>query len=54
MFEAAARLNNGFKLMFSADMCCGNSLDDVEDMMRRFANNPRYSQCTFATKENSF
>src|ERR1700735_3105446 len=23
MFEAAARLDNGFKLMFSPDMCCG-------------------------------
>ena len=43
MFEAAARLNTGFKLVFSADMCCGNTAGDVEDMMRRFANNPRYS-----------
>lgn len=47
MFEAAARLNNGFKLMFSADMCCGNSTNDVEDMMRRFANDARYSQVYF-------
>ena len=47
MFEAAARLNNGFKLMFSADMCCGNGVNDVEDMMRRFANDPRYSQVYF-------
>ncbi|MEA3177592.1 MAG: large repetitive protein [Gammaproteobacteria bacterium] len=42
MFEAAARLNTGFKLMFSADMCCGNALNDVEDMVRRFANDSRY------------
>jgi glucan endo-1,3-alpha-glucosidase len=47
MFEAAARLNNGFKLMFSADFCCGNTADDVEDMMRRFANNPRYAGVYF-------
>jgi glucan endo-1,3-alpha-glucosidase len=47
MFEAAARLNNGFKLMFSADMCCGNGVNDVEDMMRRFANNPRYAPVYF-------
>jgi len=43
MFEAALQLNSGFKLMFSADMCCGNSMNDVEDMMRRFAGNSRYS-----------
>jgi len=42
MFEAAARLNSGFKLMFSADMCCGNAMRDVEDMVRRFANDSRY------------
>jgi hypothetical protein len=29
MFEAAARLNTGFKLMFSADMCCDNAIADV-------------------------
>jgi glucan endo-1,3-alpha-glucosidase len=28
--------------MFSADMCCGNAMADVEDMVRRFANDPRY------------
>jgi glucan endo-1,3-alpha-glucosidase len=43
MFEAATRLNSNFKLMFSADMCCGLGADDIEDMVRRFANNPRYS-----------
>jgi glucan endo-1,3-alpha-glucosidase len=42
MFEAAYRLNSNFKLMFSADMCCSNDADDVEDMVRRFANSPRY------------
>jgi len=47
IFEAAARLNSGFKLMFSADMCCGNGMSDVEDMVRRFANDPRYSQVYF-------
>jgi glucan endo-1,3-alpha-glucosidase len=43
MFEAAYRLNDNFKLMFSADMCCSNDAEDVEDMIRRFANNPRYA-----------
>jgi glucan endo-1,3-alpha-glucosidase len=47
MFEAAVRLNTGFKLMFSADMCCGNAMADVEDMVRRFANDSRYSQVYF-------
>jgi len=47
MFEAAARLNNGFKLMFSVDFCCGNTAADAEDMMRRFANNPRYAKVYF-------
>ncbi len=47
MFEAAVRLKSGFRLMFSADMCCGNSINDIEDMLRRFANNPRYSQVYF-------
>jgi len=42
MFEAATRLHSGFKLFFSADMCCSNTAADVEDMLRRFANNPRY------------
>ena len=43
MFEAAARLKSGFKLMFSADMCCGNGVNDVEDMVRRFVNDARYN-----------
>ena len=47
IFEAALRLHSGFKLMFSADMCCGNGVADVEDMMRRFAGNPRYRDIYF-------
>jgi hypothetical protein len=47
MFEAAARLDSGFKLMFSVDLCCGNGTADAEDMMRRFANNPRYARVYF-------
>ena len=47
ILEAAYRLHTGFKLMFSADMCCSNDDDDVMDMMRRFANNPRYSALYF-------
>jgi glucan endo-1,3-alpha-glucosidase len=49
MFEAAARLNSGFKLMISADMALNNVMSkaDVEDMVRRFANNPRYSPYVF-------
>src|ERR1700728_3881674 len=47
MFEAAVRLHSGFKLMFSADMCCGNGIADVEDMMRRFAGNARYAPVYF-------
>lgn len=47
MFEAAARLDDGFRLMFSADMCCGNDAADVEDMMRRFTGNPRYAKVYF-------
>jgi glucan endo-1,3-alpha-glucosidase len=43
MFEAAYRLHSNFKLTFSADMCCSNDAEDVEDMVRRFANSPRYS-----------
>jgi glucan endo-1,3-alpha-glucosidase len=43
MFEADYRLHTGFRLMFSADMCCSNHAADVEDMVRRFANNPRYA-----------
>ncbi len=47
IFEAAVRLHSNFKLMFSADMCCGNDAADVEDMMRRFAGNPRYRNVYF-------
>jgi glucan endo-1,3-alpha-glucosidase len=51
MFEAAVRLHSGFKLMFSADMCCGNGIADVEDMMRRFAGNPRYAPVYFKYRD---
>ena len=47
LFEAAADLNNGFKLMFSCDFCCGNGVNDAEDMMRRFVNNSAYSGVYF-------
>ena len=47
MFEANYRLHSGFKLLFSADMCCSNDAADVEDMVRRFANNPRYADLYF-------
>jgi glucan endo-1,3-alpha-glucosidase len=47
MFEAAYRLHSGFTLLFSADMCCSNDADDILDMMRRFANNERYSTIYF-------
>ncbi len=47
MFEAAARLDSGFKLMFSADFCCGNQASDVEDMMRRIVNYPRFANVYF-------
>jgi glucan endo-1,3-alpha-glucosidase len=47
MFEAAYRLHSNFKLMFSADMCCSNDAADVMDMVRRFANNPRYAAVYF-------
>jgi glucan endo-1,3-alpha-glucosidase len=47
MFEAAARLKSGFKLMFSADFCCGNQASDAEDMMRRFVNYPRFADVYF-------
>ncbi len=47
MFEAAARLNSGFKLMFSADFCCGNQASDAEDMMRRFVNYDRFADVYF-------
>jgi glucan endo-1,3-alpha-glucosidase len=29
MFEAAYELNTGFKLFFSADFCCGNTVSDA-------------------------
>jgi glucan endo-1,3-alpha-glucosidase len=54
MFEAAYRLNSNFKLMFSADMCCSNDAEDVEDMVRRFANNPRYAAVHYRRGDKVF
>jgi glucan endo-1,3-alpha-glucosidase len=53
MFEAAYRLNSNFKLIFSADMCCSNDAEDVEDMIRRFANSPRYA-ATYYQRDGHF
>jgi hypothetical protein len=53
IFEAALRLNSGFKLMLSADMCCGNTAEDIEDIMRRFAGNPRYAKVYFQQQGKS-
>src|ERR1700744_5022091 len=50
MFEAARRLHSGFKLFFSVDFCCGNTIDEAEDMVRRFAGNPRYADVYFRYK----
>jgi fibronectin type 3 domain-containing protein len=47
IFEAAYELNNGFKLFFSCDTCCGNGVNDAEDMVRRFANDPHWGQVYF-------
>ena len=41
MFQAAAALNTGFKLFFSADMT-GLSYAEVVEMMTTYANNPYY------------
>ena len=53
IFEAALRLHSNFKLMFSADMCCGNGPEDVKDMMRRFAGNPRYKDVYFQHEDKA-
>jgi len=42
IFQAAANLNSGFKLMFSADMCCGLSASDIVSMMRSYGTNAYY------------
>ena len=47
IFQAAVNLNTGFKLFFSCDMCCGNGVNDAEDMVRRFANDPVWSKVYF-------
>ncbi len=40
IYEAAKRLNSGFKLFISADYCCGLSLAETQDMLTSFADHP--------------
>src|SRR3569833_849970 len=47
IFEACYELNTGFKLFFSCDTCCGNGINDAEDMIRRFANDPKWGTVFF-------
>src|SRR3569833_2957384 len=47
IFEACYELNTGFKLFFSCDTCCGNGINDAEDMIRRFANDPKWGTVYF-------
>ena len=47
IFQAALNLNTGFKLFMSCDFCCGNTVNDAEDMMRRLCNDPNYSKVYF-------
>jgi len=42
MFQAAQELNSGFKLFFSADMCCTLKSADISEMVRTYANHPNY------------
>lgn len=42
MFAAAGRLNSGFRLFFSADMCCGLTAADILDMVRTYAGHANY------------
>ena len=42
MFQAAAALNNGFKLCMAPSVL-GSTANDMKDMVRRFANDPAYS-----------
>lgn len=42
IFEAAVRLNSGFKLIVNTDLSGSLTTADVEDMLRRFINDPRY------------
>jgi Glycosyl hydrolase family 71 len=42
MFKAALQLNTGFKLFFSADMCCELPSADIQEMMKAFSSHPSY------------
>ncbi len=42
IFQAAAALNSGFKLFFSADMTGGLSPAEIQDMIKTYGNNPYY------------
>ncbi len=40
MYQAAQELGTGFKLYMRADLCCGVSNADIQDMVTRFYNHP--------------
>ena len=42
IFQAAAALNSGFKLFFSADLTSGLSAAEIQDMVKTYGNNPYY------------
>ncbi len=42
MFAAAERLGTGFRLFFSADMCCKLTADDIRDMVTTYGKRPTY------------
>jgi glucan endo-1,3-alpha-glucosidase len=42
MFQAAAELKSGFRLFFSADMCCDLTAGDIVDMVRTYGRHPNY------------
>jgi glucan endo-1,3-alpha-glucosidase len=42
MFAAAHQLNTGFKLLFSADLCCGLQANEIRDMVANYANHSNH------------
>ena len=42
IFQAAHNLGTGFKLFFSADLCCGLSQSDIINMMQTYGNDSNY------------
>ena len=56
MFESRFSASQGLasNSCFSADMCCSNKSEDVEDMIRRFAGNPRYAGVYFRHNNRKF